>query len=82
MYPQVSPRVSVYTSLIPDLLEYLNRVTLFNTRKESPTRWELEIHTGLFDTTHWCTIPQYGELGRPFIIAPRVVRSPFGYSRR
>jgi predicted dehydrogenase len=46
MYPQVSARVSVYSPLTPELSDYLNRVVLFNTRKESPTRWELDIHTG------------------------------------
>src|SRR5690349_19279783 len=45
-YPQVSPRVSVYTALTPDLPEFLNRVTLFNTRAENPTAWQLDIHTG------------------------------------
>jgi predicted dehydrogenase len=45
-YPQVSPRVSVYTQLTPDLGEFLSRVTLFNTRRDDPTKWELEIHTG------------------------------------
>ena len=46
MYPQVSPRVSVYAPLGPELLDYLNRVSLFNSRKENPTRWELDVHTG------------------------------------
>ncbi len=46
MYPQVSPRVSVYSPLTADLLDYLNRVTVFNSRKDNPTRWELDIHTG------------------------------------
>jgi predicted dehydrogenase len=46
MYPQVSPRVSVYSPLTPELLDYLNRISLFNTRKNSPTRWQLDIHTG------------------------------------
>jgi predicted dehydrogenase len=46
MYPQVSPRVSVYSPLGPELADYLGRVHLFNARKESPTRWELDIHTG------------------------------------
>ncbi len=46
MYPQVSPRVSVYAPLGPELLDYLNRVTLFNSRKESPTQWQLDVHTG------------------------------------
>ena len=46
MYPRVSPRVSVYAPLGPELLDYLNRVTSFNTRKESPTQWQLDVHTG------------------------------------
>ncbi|HSW50965.1 MAG TPA: putative oxidoreductase C-terminal domain-containing protein, partial [Bryobacteraceae bacterium] len=46
MYPQVAPRVSVYAPLGPELADYLGRVHLFNTRKDSPTRWELDIHTG------------------------------------
>jgi predicted dehydrogenase len=46
MYPQVSPKVTVYSPLGPDLLDYLNRVALFNGRMENPTHWELDIHTG------------------------------------
>jgi predicted dehydrogenase len=46
MYPQVSPRVSVYAPLGPELVDYVNRVAQFNLRKDSPTRWELEMHTG------------------------------------
>jgi predicted dehydrogenase len=46
MYPSISPRVSVYGPLSPELIDYLNRISLFNTRKENPTRWELEVHTG------------------------------------
>ncbi len=46
MYPQVSPRVSVYAPLGPDLLDYLNRMSLFNRRAGNPTRWELDVHTG------------------------------------
>jgi predicted dehydrogenase len=46
MYPWLSKRVSVYAPLGPELVDYLNRITLFNTRKESPTAWELDVHTG------------------------------------
>ncbi len=46
MYPQVSPQVSVYAPLSPELLDYLNRISLFNSRKENPTAWELDVHTG------------------------------------
>jgi predicted dehydrogenase len=44
MYPEVSPRVSVYAPLGPELLDYLNRVYVFNTRPANPTRWELDVH--------------------------------------
>jgi predicted dehydrogenase len=47
MYPGVvSPRVDVYAPVGTDLLEHLGRITAFNTRKDSPTSWQLEIHTG------------------------------------
>jgi predicted dehydrogenase len=45
MYPWVSERVSIYAPLGPELLDYLNRVSLFNSRLESPTNWQLDIHT-------------------------------------
>src|SRR5262249_55582915 len=43
--PGVSPQVHVYAPLGFDLIEHLKRVAGYNTRKENPTRWELEIHT-------------------------------------
>ena len=46
MYPWVDPRVTVYAPLGPDLLDYLNRISLFNARRENPTNWTLDIHTG------------------------------------
>ena len=47
MYPGVvSPRVDVYAPVGTDLVEHLGRITAFNTRKDSPTSWQLEIHTG------------------------------------
>jgi predicted dehydrogenase len=45
MYPWVDPRVTVYAPLGPDLLDYLNRISLFNSRPTDPTRWALDIHT-------------------------------------
>lgn len=45
MYPSLDPRVSVFAPLGPELLDYLNRVSLFNSRQESPTHWDLDIHT-------------------------------------
>ena len=45
MYPGISPQVAVYGPLGPELLDYLNRVSAFNNRKDNPTHWELNIHT-------------------------------------
>src|SRR5215471_6453826 len=46
MYPGVSRRVSIYSPLGPDLFEHLKRINQFNARKQNPTSWELDIHTG------------------------------------
>jgi predicted dehydrogenase len=46
MYPGVDPRVDVFAPLGPDLLEHLKRIAAFNHRAESPTAWELDVHTG------------------------------------
>jgi len=46
MYPGVSPTVHVYAPLGSDLTDHLARITRFNQRRESPTAWALEIHTG------------------------------------
>lgn len=46
MYPGVSSHVAVYAPLSPDVLDYLNRISLFNARKDNPTAWEIELHTG------------------------------------
>ncbi len=45
MYPELDRRVTVYAPLGPELLDYLNRVSLFNARAVNPTAWELDIHT-------------------------------------
>src|SRR4051812_28491155 len=44
MYPELASRVSVYAPLGPELLDYLNRISLFNARPDNPTRWDLDIH--------------------------------------
>jgi len=44
MYPGASRTVHVYAPLGTDLTEHLNRIAAFNTRKENPTSWELEVH--------------------------------------
>jgi predicted dehydrogenase len=46
MYPWLSKQVAVYAPLGPDVIDYLNRISQFNNRKENPTSWEVEIHTG------------------------------------
>jgi predicted dehydrogenase len=45
MYPELASRVSVYAPLGPELLDYLNRISLFNSRPDNPTHWELDIHS-------------------------------------
>jgi len=47
MYPSLAKRVSVYAPLGPEVLDYLQRIERFNTRKENPTSWEIDLHTGL-----------------------------------
>ena len=44
MYPQLDRRVNVYAPLGPELLDYLNRISLFNTRAANPTKWDLDVH--------------------------------------
>jgi predicted dehydrogenase len=46
MYPGVSPVVSVYAPLGPDLLGHLARVSAYNLRAAAPTAWRLDVHTG------------------------------------
>lgn len=46
MYAGVDPRVHVYSPLSADLTTHLNRIVGFNTRKDRPTAWELEVHAG------------------------------------
>ena len=46
MYPGLDPTVSVYAPMSPDVVDYLSRIALFNTRKENPTAWKLELHAG------------------------------------
>jgi predicted dehydrogenase len=46
MYPNVSPRVAVYAPLGGDLIGHLRRIASFNARAESPTAWQLDVHTG------------------------------------
>jgi hypothetical protein len=46
MYPNLSPTVHVYAPVGPDLADYLTRIARFNTRKEQPTHWQLEVHAG------------------------------------
>lgn len=46
MYAGVSPTVHVYAPLGSDLTDHLARITRFNQRRDAPTAWALEIHTG------------------------------------
>src|SRR5690242_5072026 len=44
--PGIDPRVHVYAPLGPDLVAHLSRIAGFNTRRERPTAWQLEVHAG------------------------------------
>jgi len=46
MYAALDPTVSVYAPMGPDVVDYLNRIALFNTRTENPTAWKIELHAG------------------------------------
>ena len=46
MYDQVSPVVFVYAPEGPDVKDHLNRIKGFNTRTESPARWDEMVYTG------------------------------------
>jgi predicted dehydrogenase len=46
MYQGVSKQVHIYAPLGSDLTAHLNRIIAFNNRKENPTAWDLEVHTG------------------------------------
>jgi predicted dehydrogenase len=43
MYPGVAKRVYVYAPLGNDLTEHLLRISRFNTRKDNPTSWDLDV---------------------------------------
>src|SRR5438309_8679761 len=46
MYLGVAKQVHIYAPLGADLIAHLQRIAGFNARKDNPTSWELEIHTG------------------------------------
>jgi len=46
MYPGVDSVVQVYAPDGPEVQEYLQRVTDFNNRKTSPTKWQEQVYTG------------------------------------
>ena len=46
MYPDVSPTVDIYAPEGPDLDGHLKRIAAFNSRKDNPTSWVLELHKG------------------------------------
>lgn len=46
MLPEFAEQAYVYAPLGPDLAAHLNRIAGFNSRKDSPTRWKLQIYAG------------------------------------
>src|SRR5205814_10288648 len=46
MYPGVAKQAHIYAPLGADLIAHLERIAGFNARRDNPTSWGLEIHTG------------------------------------
>jgi predicted dehydrogenase len=46
MYPSLDPAVAVYAPMGPDVVDYLNRVAQFNSRKDDPTAWKIALYAG------------------------------------
>ncbi len=46
MYADIEPTVHVYAQEGPDLDDYRRKIEGYNTRKEDPTAWRLQIHAG------------------------------------
>jgi predicted dehydrogenase len=46
MYPDVDSTVHVYAPAGPDIEMHLNRIEVFNSRAENPTKWNEEVYTG------------------------------------
>jgi predicted dehydrogenase len=46
MYPNVAKQAHIYAPLGTDMIAHLQRIAGFNARRDNPTCWELEIHTG------------------------------------
>jgi predicted dehydrogenase len=46
MYAGVAERVDVYAPAGNDLTEHLNRIAAFNKRRQQPTTWDVQLHTG------------------------------------
>lgn len=44
MHPDLSAKVHVYPPTGPGLVDHLSRIARFNTRRERPTSWEIEVH--------------------------------------
>ncbi|WP_439489583.1 putative oxidoreductase C-terminal domain-containing protein [Algoriphagus sp.] len=46
MYPQVDSTVYVFAPEGPELKDYMNRMSGYNSREEDPTAWDLQVSTG------------------------------------
>jgi predicted dehydrogenase len=46
MVPGVHPRIYVYGSLSQELIRHLNWLRQFNSRRQDPTSWQLDVRTG------------------------------------
>lgn len=56
--PRISPKVLVYAPLGPEILDYLKRIELYNSRQTNPTAWEVTLYTGKdFEKAAWTNRP-------------------------
>ena len=44
MYAGCVPRVHIFAPLGPDLVAHLGRIAAYNTRRDDPTAWQIEVH--------------------------------------
>lgn len=54
MQSRISPKALVYAPLGPEVLDYLKRIDLYNSRQPNPTAWEVTLYAGKdFEKAAW-----------------------------
>ena len=46
MHPDIDPAVHVYAEDGPQLADYLSKIESYNTRRDNPTAWRMQVHAG------------------------------------